>query len=778
MRNANEAMFRIRVEGVPDGELRVLRLRGEEGISELFRFDLELVSENPAIDFSMLVGRAAAIEIAGPIADRYVNGIVARFEQSAIGKRFTKYFAQIVPRFFKLLHREDSRIFQGTTVPDIVKQVFAAAGIPEKAYRPVLKATYPEREYCVQYQESDWAFVSRLLEEEGILYFFEHTADEHLLVLGDDPSAHTDIATEPAVLFRDPTGFVPESEYVGTFRYAQSVRTGAYALRDYNFEKPSTNLESRDSGDLDGDLETFEYPGRYRTSEDGRRLATVRLGERQALRHVGVGHSVCRRLIPGYRFNLTEHQREDFNAPYLVTDLAHDGYEPQALEQEMPQNETETEYTNEFRCIGASVPYRPLRSTPRPVIQGPQPAVVVGPKGEEIYTDPHGRIKVQFFWDRRGQANENSSCWVRVAQPWAGQGFGSMFLPRIGWEVLVTFLNGDPDQPVIVGSLYNASQTPPYLLPDQKTVSALKSASTPGAGGFNEIRFEDKQGAEQLFIHAQKNMDARIGEDRYELVGRDAHVVVKQDHVTNVQHERHTKVVADDITEVGKDLHLNVKGKQALEITGSSSLTVTGDVIEVFKANHSEQVTQSYYVKAMGVVIEAMTGITLKCGGSNIVIDASGVTVKGPMVTIDGAMIRIASGPGSPAMSGSAGSAVSPIAPKEALEADEADPGKVAEARAQQSQIQSGKYGAARIVPFKPSAEDLTNPEKTWVEIELVDEEGNPVAGERYAVTLADGTTVAQGTLDQNGFARIEGIDPGTCKVTFPRLDKDAWEPA
>jgi type VI secretion system secreted protein VgrG len=355
-----------------------------------------------------------------------------------------------------------------------------------------------------------------------------------------------------------------------------------------------------------------------------------------------------------------------------------------------------------------------------------------------------------------------------------------MFLPRIGWEVLVSFLEGDIDQPVCMGSVYNASQTPPYPLPANKTMSTLKSASSPGGGGFNEIRFEDKKDAEQIFIHAQKNLDERIREDRYQLVGRDAHLIVKQDHITQVTNERHTKIGADDVTEVVADQHLKVTGKQAIEIGASHSLTVKGDVIEVFRGNHSEQTSQNYYVKAMGVVIEAMSGITLKCGGNSVVIDPSGVTLKGISLTLDGTMVRIASGPGSPAMSGSAGSAVSPIAPKEPFEADEADPGKMIDAKASQHQNQTGKYGAARIVPFKRDATQTseTNPEKTYIEIELVDEAGSPVPGEQYEVTLADGTTVARGTLDQNGFARIDGIDPGSCKVTFPRLDKDAWEPA
>jgi type VI secretion system secreted protein VgrG len=778
LRGGNEAMFSIRVEGVPDDELRVLRLRGEEGMSELFHFDLELVSDNPNIEFAGVVGKAAALLIAGSESDRYVNGIVSRFEQGAIGKKFTRYFLQIVPRQWRLLQREDTRVFQDLSVHDIVKKVVEDSGIPSKALRSTLKATYPPRGYCVQYQESDWAFVSRLLEEEGIFYFFEHAEDEHVMVLGDDPSAHADIEGDSTVVYRDPTGALPEVEYVGTFRYAESVRTGKVTMRDYNFEKPNTNLEANDQADGESDLESFEYlPGRYGAAEEGRRLAKVRLGERQALRKVGVGHSVCRRLTPGYRFTLAEHLRESSNACWLVTDLTHEGYEPQALEQDAPEAGTETEYTNEFRCIPADVTYRPLRVTPRPTISGPQVAMVVGPKGEEIYTDEYGRVKVQFVWDRRGKQDEKSSCWVRTAQQALG---GSMVIPRIGWEVLVEFIGGDVNQPVVVGRLWNANHMPPYSLPDQKNVTALKSSTTPGGGGFNEIRLDDTDGAEQIFLHAQKQFDARIGCDSYELVGKEAHLIVKENQLMRVEGESHRKVVGDDIAELGKDLHLKVKGKQAIEIGESQSLTVKGDVIEVFKANHSEQVTQNYYVKAMGVVIEAMTGITIKCGPTSyIVIDPSGVTLKGMSLALDGVSVRIASGPGSPAMSGQAGSAVSPIAPKEAQEADEADPNKMKEIKAEQMAEKKGKYGAARVAPWKPEAvAPGEQSEKSWIEIELVDEDGNPVPGEPYEITLPDGTTVARGTLDQNGFARVSGCDPGTCRITFPRLDRDAWEPA
>ncbi len=777
VRDADTSIYKIRAGDLEGEELRVLRFRGAEGISQLFRFDFELVSRNAKIDFKQVVGKPAAFAIAGVEEPRHVNGMINRFEQGAVGRGFTRYYLQIVPRVWTLLHRIDSRIYQQKSVPGILEGVFKDAGIPSTAYRLALQSSYKEREYCVQYQESDWNFLARLMEEEGIFYFFEHKEDEHVLVIADSPSAHSPIAGDAKIPFRASSDLEPDGrEYVATFRYGEAVRIGSVQLRDFSFKTPKANLDARDKAAEWSELELFAYPADYHAADVGRQRATAWLQAEQAMRAAAAGEGVVTRFTPGYRFTLEGHGRADLDREYLITDVRHEGHEPQALEEEMGQGE-DCEYVNEFRCIPADVPYRPPRITPRPYIRGTQTATVVGPSGEEIYTDEYGRIKVRFPWDRRGEANENSSCWIRVSQPGAGGGFGFFWLPRVGQEVVVAFHEGHPDQPHVIGSVYNADQMPPYPLPDQKTKSTIKTASSKGAAGFNEIRIEDLKGEEQIFIHAEKNLDLRVKADRYEWIGADAHQIVKRDQFEQVENERHAKVGADDITEIVGDRHLKVKGKQASAVDGSLSLTVTGDVIEVFKANHSEQTSQNLYLKAMGVVIESMSGITLKTGGNSVVIDPSGVTIKGTMVTVDGSMVRIASGPGSPAQSGQAGNAVSPIAPTLPDPADEADPGKMAEAKAEQQKAGAGKYGKAKITPFKrEEAEEGEEKEKSWIEIELVDEEGNPVPGERYEITLPDGKTVARGTLDENGFARVDGIAPGECKITFPRLDKDAWE--
>jgi len=773
IRDSNATLYRFAVGDLQDGELRVLRFSGSEGISELFRFELELVSRSSDIVFEQVVGKPAVLAIEGPDTPRTIHGMVCRFEQGPVSKGFTRYYAELVPRQWTLLHRVDTRIFQNKSTPAIVEQVLKDAGIPSNALRQALQGTYKEREYCVQYQESDWQFISRLLEDEGIFYFFEHKEDDHVLVLGDNTSVPAPIAGEVEIPFRASADLEPDGrEYVASFRWSESVRVGAVAMRNYGFKTPKANLDAKEKAKEASELEIYEYQqGAYAASDVGKQRAKARLEEQQALRQVATGEGVVTRFTPGHKFVLEGHFRPELDREYVLTDVRHEGHEPMALEEESGgQGGGESEYVNQYRCIPADVTYRPLRVTPLPLIRGTQTATVVGPAGEEIYCDEYGRVKLHFHWDRRPTADETSSGWVRALQQNLG---GSIAIPRVGWEVLVAYHEGNPDQPSILGRVINAELMPAYTLPDEKTKTSFKTASTSGAEGFNEIRFEDKKGEEQLFVHGEKNYDFRVKNDVFEWVGNDRHEIVKNDQFTKIENERHTTVKADDFVELGKDHHLKVKGKQAIEIVGSHSLSVTGEVVVVFKADHTEKTTGNLYVKAMGIVIEAPSGITIKCGGSSVVVDPVGVTLKGGMVTIDGGMVRIASGPGSPPTPGIAGSAVTPTAPKPPEEANVADPIKVAEVKAEQLETGTGKYGQKKLPPFQPDEEDQDK--KSWIEIELVDEAGKPVPGERYEIKLPDGR-VAKGTLDGKGFARVANTDPGNCEITFPELDKDAWE--
>jgi type VI secretion system secreted protein VgrG len=770
-----------------DDVLLLQGFSGQEGISRLFRLHVDLLSEKRDIAFADVVGKNVTIRVAlSDNSERFFNGFVSRFSLSGADAKFTRYHMEVVPWLWFLTRSANCKIFQNKSIPDIIEQVFSDAGFDD--FRKSLTGTYHPREYCVQYRETDLNFVSRLMEACGIFYYFEHDNGKHTLVLADSASAIESCPGQVTAHYDVVTGAdVHADDVVTGLQVGQEVRTNKYSLTDYNFETPSTNLLSTiDSPGATNPYEVYDYPGIYLNKSQGDVLSRIRMEEEEAGQKVIAGSSFCRAFTSGYKFALRDHDRDDMNDTYLLTEVQHVA----SVGKSYTTGDTGSgaSYSNTFTCIPASTPFRPARITPRPFVQGPQTALVVGKSGEEIWVDKYGRIKVQFYWDREGAKDENSSCWIRVSQPWAGKNWGTMWIPRIGQEVIVSFLEGDPDRPIITGRVYNAEQMPAYTLPDEQTKSYYKSLSSKGGGGFNEFRFEDKKGEEQIFIHAEKNFDIRVKNNEYETVTKDLHLVVEQDHFEHVKHDHHEKIDNDHAESVGRDHHLKVSGKQAIAVTGSHSFKVDGDVAEKFGMNHSEQVSQAIYLKAgMTIVLEAPMGITLKCGGNAVVVDPVGVTLSSSaLITIQGSLVNINSGPGSPPGVGTPGMLVPPMAPKAAEEADKADPGEASKVKADQIQKKKGKYGSTPIKPFtpwqsaagsSPSAAAVPEKKPHFVEIKLMDVEGNPVAGEPYRVTLPDGQTVAEGTLDEKGFARVDGIDPGNCKVTFPNLDESVWKP-
>jgi len=749
-----------------EDELVLQSLHGEEQLGRPFRYELELLSENTQINLTELVGQNVTVWLKLSKEDtRYFNGFVSRAYQTDAGGNMARYRATVVPWLWFLTRTSDCRIFQEITVPDIIKEVFRGHGFTD--FDDQLSGEYREWEYCVQYRETDFNFVSRLMEQEGIHYFFKHEDGKHTLVLADAISTHEAYPKYEEIQYRAHGKGHSQGQYIQDWTFEMSVQPGSCALCDYDFKNPKNELRVMSSVERDhaaGQFEIFDYPGEYTESADGEAYARIRIEELQAQYAVARANSNARGVCTGCTFALVDFPREDQNQEYLITSVNFQINSDVLRPGE--QGENSPVFSCTFDAMDASQPFRSSRVTPRPTIAGPQVAVVVGPSGEEIHTDEYGRVKVQFPWDRQGMKDENSSCWIRVSQSWAGKNWGAMIIPRITQEVIVEFLEGDPDRPIITGRVYNADNMPPYDLPDNKTMSTMKSNSSKEGQGFNEIRFEDKKGEEQIFVHAEKNQDVRVKGDCYETIGNDRHLVVKKDQLEHVENNRHETVDADHNEEIGKDRNLKVKGKEAKEVVGSYSLTVGGDVVETFKANHVEEVTQSRYIKAMSVKVEASVGIEFKCGGSSIILTPAAIFVVG------GPLVNINSGSGPP-VAPSTAMAVSPAAPDEALEADNADPGETAEIRAEQVEKQEGKYGATPVVPHNPTEEEIE--EKSWIEIEMVDEEDKPVPGEKYKVTLPD-DTVAKGTLDGNGFARIEGVEPGTCKVTFPKLDGESWE--
>ena len=599
-----------------------------EQLGRMFQIDVELMSDDTAVDFDKVVGTNATIrlQMAGE-EPRYFNGFVSRFVQGESKGKFARYRATLVPWLWFLTRTADCRIFQKKKVPDIIEAVFKAHEF--KDFKLKLSGTYREWEYCVQYRETDFNFVSRLMEQEGIYYYFEHENGLHTLVLADGATAHEPFPGYEVMIYRPPSSHQQEqSESVSDWVIEKEVQTGVYALADFNFKTTVAPILSNANVNRShpaAAYEIFDYPGEFKDRAEGDAYAKVRIEELQAQHETLRAQTTVRGASVGSKFKLKDHPREDQNdRDCLITAVTCHGsagdYESGGSAEEF--------FSCNFTAMPASEPFRSPRLTPKPTIQGPQTAIVVGKKGEEIDTDEFGRVKVQFHWDRYGKVDENSSCWVRVSQPSAGKSWGAISLPRIGQEVIVEFLEGDPDHPIITGRVYNAKAKVPYELPANKTMSTFKSNSSKGGAGFNELRFEDKKGEEQIFIHGEKNQDIRIKNDCFEWVGNNRHLVVKQDQFESVENNRNEKVKADHSEEIGKDRNLMVKGKEAKEVTGSHSFKVTGAVIEEFKDNHSEVVTKDYYLKGENVVIEGMTNVTIKVGGTSIALAADGIAMK------------------------------------------------------------------------------------------------------------------------------------------------------
>jgi type VI secretion system secreted protein VgrG len=617
----------------------VLGLRSfslQEELSHLFQIEAELSSDNGEVDLDKVIGQNVTLRLElAQKETRYFNGFVSRMVQVANRDAYFHYRATIVPWLWFLTRTSDCRIWvaaedpdKGKSVPDIIEEVFKLHGFSD--YELKLSGKHSKWEYCVQYRETDFNFVSRLMEQEGIYYYFQHQDGKHILVLADSISAHKEFPNYGEIAFHPQQKGSSGREAISDWTMAKEVQPVATALNDFDFKKPKTSLRtatnvSRPHGAAK--FEIYDYPGEYLEAEAGEKLAQVRLDEWQSQYELLHGQANARGLAAGCTFTLKNHPRSEQNREYLITgaSLHADAGEFASSGGSSGSGES---FSSIISCIDKKQQFRPARLTPKPIVQGPQTAIVVGPSGEEIYTDKYGRVKVHFHWDRHDKADENSSCWIRVSSAWAGKKWGALYLPRIGQEVIVEYLEGDPDHPVVTGRVYNAEAMPPYDLPAEKTKSTLKSNSSKGGQGFNEIRFEDKKGDEQIYIHGEKNIDIRVKNDVYETIGNDQHLNVKKDQFEHVENNRNEIVDADHLEKIGKDRHLKVVGKEAKEVGESLSLTVKGDVIEVFKANHSEQTTNDYYLKADNVVIEGMTNVTIKVGGSSIAIAADGIALK------------------------------------------------------------------------------------------------------------------------------------------------------
>jgi type VI secretion system secreted protein VgrG len=749
-------------------------ITGTEAISEPFRFQLEMLAESTVdISFDKLLGQKVTVRLDLPKNEkRFFSGVVASFSQgvqikSAQGDvHFIRYKAEIVPEFALLKHIKRSRIFQQLTVIDILKKVLTGLTVAYDCGND----KWEPRDYCVQYAESDFDFACRLMEEEGIFYFFKHTESGHTLVLANKPESHLDVPASASVFYEGMAGGTREEDRVGTWTKTQSLRSGKVTFWDHCFEMPYKNLQAQKTvlqsvqvgtkshklatGGNDK-FELYGYPGEYaqrfdgiapgggdrkadlsKIQPDGDRTVGIRMQQDTVQGLLIVGTSNCRQFVAGYKFKLDRHFNA--NGAYVLTRVTHEAKQTGAF---TAAGGATLSYKNDFHCIPIALPFRPQRLTPKARVEGTQTAVVVGPKGQEIFTDKYGRVKVQFNWDRDGKNDANSSCWIRVATIWAGKRWGATFLPRIGQEVIVDFLEGDPDRPIIVGSVYNADQMPPYLGegPDSKhkhdpNLSGVKSNTTPGGQGFNELRLDDTKDKQQVFIHAERNMDVRVKNDSMELVLNNRHLIVGSDDTKSkasdqyekVFRDRHMQVMRHHIEQIGGNMQLlvgggdgdgnqdvvikkdrkeliegkcdyHVKGDQTEKIDGKQSRTVGGDRLETVTGafhhhvkgalnektdmTYSRQAGQNIQEKAgQNYGLDAGMAVHIK-GGMNVVLEAgmqltikagaSFIVLAADGVTIQGPLVKINMGGAAGAGAGS-----SPVAPQDA-----AAPADAAEAK-------------------------------------------------------------------------------------------------
>ncbi|MGY3258560.1 type VI secretion system Vgr family protein [Pseudomonas chlororaphis] len=621
---SNETHFSLTVDDF-QGDLQVLSFEGIEGISQPFRFDLELVSENPDLDLETLLHKQAFL--AFDPQGSGIHGQIYRVAQGDAGKRLTRYQVSLVPQLAYLEHRTNQRIYQQLSAPKIIALILEEHGIQGNAYRFQLGTPCPERDYCVQYDETDLHFIQRLCEEEGLHYHFQHSPQGHLLVFGDDQTVFPKLGQPTAYI--QGSGMVADEPVIKGFNLRLETRTRRTTRRDYDFEKPRLQLEAAYKPEAESeepDLEDYDYPGRFTDRARGKFLSQRALERHRADYQQAEGWGDQTRLVSGHFLELSEHPRSEWNDLWLLTHIVHEGKQPQVLEESVTSDTTDNKddfhqgYRNRFLATPWQVFYRPALNHPKPRVLGSQTAVVTGPKGEEIHCDQYGRVKVQFHWDREGKADDKTSCWLRVSSSWAGDRYGALVIPRIGMEVLVTFLEGDPDQPLITGCLYHKEHPVPYALPANKTRTVFKSMSSPGGAGYNELRIEDKKGAEQIFIHAQRDWDENIEHDQKIRIGHERHDTVEKNTYTELKAEEHRITHADRKTETKVDDHLTVGENQHIKL-GTAQLTKAG---------------QEIHLKAGAkMVIEAGSELTIKAGGSFIKLDAGGVTVVGPVVKIN-----------------------------------------------------------------------------------------------------------------------------------------------
>ena len=636
------------------------RLRCTEGLNQLFRIDLEILHEEQiegfeptVVDPQKLLGNPMIVSAHQPgKTTRYFHGVCVGLSQGARNSRFSSYRAELVPKVWMLTQNSQSRIFQNKTVPQIIDEVLEGYEVDNE----IDTSGFKPRNYCVQYRESDWNFLSRLMEEEGIFYYFEHTKENHKLVLGNTPGSHRATPTAPKITFALERSEVKERWIPAVYQWRQDDKmfTGKYELRDFHFQLPTNNLLAQNQSIFDvgknKDLEIYDWPGEYAKrfdgidpggDEDASRLEpifqdrerTVKIRKEELDVAYKMAYAVADNcaVTAGYKFSFIDHPNKKANIDYVVVSAVHDAMQsPFYISEERVGDP----YVVNFTCIphgSGHAPFRPERRTPKPIVHGSQTALVVGNPGDEIFTDKYGRVKVHFHWDRSDYNDQRASAWIRVGTMIAGNKWGTMMIPRVGQEVIVSFLEGDPDQPIIVGSVYNEKNLPHYELDKYKTLSYIHTHSTPKAQGFNTLRFEDKAKKEQVFIHSQKRYDMRARGSMYETCGGNRQEVIGWNVKDGDEHDHGGNLAVT----VGGNHDLHVVGDQYIGVDQKLFESIKSDVAEEYKGKQQTIVTAKTELNAREITLEAYSKITLRVGASCVILDLAGVQIQGPLVKVN-----------------------------------------------------------------------------------------------------------------------------------------------
>ncbi|MCK5648086.1 MAG: type VI secretion system tip protein VgrG [Gammaproteobacteria bacterium] len=598
-------------------ELRVVSFTGTESVSQAFKYHVTIASRNDLLIAEQFMGKSARLTLVDAQQNELVHGEIACFSQVSEQGDYLLYELLMVPRFWFLKKRHNHRIFQNLSVIQIIEQVLSGAGISTDHYALRLSQNYLPKTYCVQYDESEFDFLSRLMEEEGLHYHFEHLPERHLMVIADHPAAFPDIQGSPQLPYHPKDGLNQVFNNIYEFRFQFQTRYGTASTRDYSFKKPLNPIQDRQYA-MEPHLEDYSYPGNYQDSSDAQRKTRIKLQQHQHKLEQGFAKSNCRHLRAGRYYQLFDNPGRRHNQQYLLLFVEHKGEQPQSLDEYGAG--AHSKYHNTSRCIPAATAYKTPQLHKKSIISGYQSSTVSGPSGEEIYTNEHAQSKVQFPWDREAQQDENSSCWLRAAQTWAGKNWGSLILPRMGQEAKVGYIHGDPDRPVITGQLYNERHKPPYTLPKHKTRSTFKTSSSLGGKGYNEIRIDDRKNQEQVYFHAQKDLDIRAKNDRRDIINHDRHLIVDNNRYEHIKDNSHHSIGHNQNEKTGQDHSISIGQTQHCQ-AGQAVLT---------------EVAQSIHFKAgQKIILEAGVELTIKAGGGFIKIDPSGITAQGAAINFN-----------------------------------------------------------------------------------------------------------------------------------------------